>query len=267
MRPFLRDLPPVTDASSPRPPRLLLTCEHGGNRVPRRFSALFVDAGAALESHRGYDPGSLELGKLLSRRLKAPLFYATVTRLLVELNRSLGHRALFSEFTASLDHAARQELLHRYYLPYRRQVEDWIGEAVARGEAVLHVSVHTFTPKLHGQVRRADVGLLYDPARPWEKRLCRQWQTALEDIRRDLRVRRNYPYLGKADGFTTHLRRRFAADCYAGIELEVNQLWPRKPAAEWRGLQRSLAESLARAGLGVSLGRRRTEKERRQDQS
>lgn len=37
-----------------------------------------------------------------------------------------------------------------------------------------------------------------------------------------MNVRFNYPYLGKADGFTTHLRKKFK-DNYIGIELEVNQ--------------------------------------------
>ena len=29
---------------------------------------------------------------------------------------------------------------------------------------MIHVSSHSFTPELDGKVRRADVGLLYDPA-------------------------------------------------------------------------------------------------------
>jgi predicted N-formylglutamate amidohydrolase len=239
----------LTASGDPRcpTPRLLFTCEHGGNRVPREFAPLFRDGRDALKSHRGYDPGSLALAKLLARKFEAPLFSSTVTRLLVELNRSPGHRRLFSEFTASLDTTARRLVLERYYHPYRRQVEEWLEDVLARGDAALHVSVHSFTPELHGEVRRADVGFLYDPARPWETRLCRAWQSALAERRRDLRVRRNYPYLGKADGFTTQLRRRFAPDRYAGIELEVNQRWPAGPAAAWRNLQRAIADSLALA--------------------
>ena len=38
----------------------------------------------------------------------------------------------------------------------------------------------------------------------------------------ELSVRFNYPYLGKADGFPTYLRKLFP-DNYSGIELEVNQ--------------------------------------------
>jgi hypothetical protein len=38
----------------------------------------------------------------------------------------------------------------------------------------------------------------------------------------DQRIRMNYPYLGKADGFTTSLRQEFQEQ-YIGIELELNQ--------------------------------------------
>ncbi len=226
------------------PPQLLLTCEHGGNRVPKAYAHWFRDAQAVLNSHRGYDPGSLELAQFLAKRLEAPLFFSTTTRLLVELNRSPGHRALFSEFTRPLDRATRQAILNEYHVPYRRQVEEWIGTTIARGKSVLHVSVHTFTPELNGQVRNADIGLLYDPARVQERNLVHAWRMALRRLCRDLRVRRNYPYLGKADGFTTHLRRLWGDEQYAGIELEVNQRWPRKPKADWRWLQEALAESL-----------------------
>ena len=41
--------------------------------------------------------------------------------------------------------------------------------AVAARKQVLHVAVHSFTPVLHGERRNADVGLLYDPARPRER--------------------------------------------------------------------------------------------------
>jgi predicted N-formylglutamate amidohydrolase len=197
-----------------------------------------------LKSHRGYDLGALELGRFLARRLAAPLLYSTTTRLLVELNRSLHHRKLFSEFTRDLPPAEQESILDLHYFPYRRRVEAAIARALSEGDAVLHVSVHTFTPELNGVARTADIGLLYDPCRPSEKRLGVAWRDALRRLRPDLRVRRNYPYLGKADGLTTHLRRLWPDERYAGIELEVNQLWPQKPPGEWRRLKESLAESL-----------------------
>ena len=76
---------------------------------------------------------------------------------------------------------------------------------------------------LRGETRNADVGILYDPRRPAEKRFAMAWARAIRAAARELRVRRNYPYLGVGDGLTTTLRRRFPAWRYLGIELEVNQ--------------------------------------------
>jgi predicted N-formylglutamate amidohydrolase len=223
---------------------LILTCEHGGCRVPAEYRKLFAGASETLRSHRGWDPGSLDLARTFEKRFAAPLFFNTVTRLLVELNRSPEHPRLFSEFTRGLDPPTRQSLLERYYHPYRQRVEAAISEEISRGKRVVHLSLHTFVPTLNGVTRTADVGLLYDPARPLEVATCRQWQADLKRRRPDLRVRRNYPYLGKSDGFTTHLRRQFSPERYAGIELEVNQRWPDDPLA-WSELRRELADSLA----------------------
>ena len=55
-----------------------------------------------LKSHRGWDPGSLTLAARLAETLGAPFHAQTVTRLLIDANRSLHHRGLFSEFTRTL---------------------------------------------------------------------------------------------------------------------------------------------------------------------
>lgn len=224
--------------------RLLITCEHGGHRVPRRHAALFAGAEAVLASHRGWDAGSLDLAKRLADTCAAPLLAVTVTRLLVEPNRSPGHPRLFSEFTRPLPPVERQALLDEYYHPHRRAVEEWIARETGHGNRVWHLSVHTFTPILDGEERRADVGLLYDPRRTGERQLCRQWQAALRTRRPELRVRMNYPYLGRSDGLTTHLRRRFSDANYAGIEIEVNQRWPQQRPRKWRPLQTDIITAL-----------------------
>lgn len=202
---------------------LLLTCEHGGNHVPAAYRPLFAGADRLLGTHRGFDLGAREAARHLQRRFGAPLICATVTRLLVDLNRSMGHPALFSEFSRGLSCTERVRLLERYYLPYRSLVTAWIGTRIAGGQRVVHVAVHSFTPVLQGVVRTADVGLLYDPAREREARFCREWQRRILAGAGSWRVRRNYPYRGAADGLITTLRRRFAATRYLGLEIELNQ--------------------------------------------
>lgn len=224
---------------------LLLTCEHGGARVPARYRGLFRTRAAreALRTHRGSDHGALALARALQRLLEAPLYESTVTRLLVDLNRSVGHPQLFSEFSKPLDPAERAALLARHYFPHRDAVESWIDKQVSRGHQVVHVGVHSFAPRVDGRVRTADVGLLYDPARVGERRLCRAWKAAVLEVDPALRVRRNYPFLGKADGFVTHLRAVFGPRKYVGVELEVNQARLVEPR-EQRRLARSIGQSL-----------------------
>jgi len=232
---------------SARPPELLLTCEHGGNRVPAPYRALFSGKARLLASHRGYDIGALECARHLARFLGAPLHFATVTRLLVDLNRSPGHRARFSALTRSLDAAERARIETRYYTPYRDKIRRRIAGYLRGGGRVVHVSVHSFAPVLDGHERNADIGLLYDPRRAFERRTAGAIQDALHRLDPALRVRRNYPYAGRADGLTTSLRRQFAAPRYAGLELEINQrLCARHPPARqrtWRILGAALASA------------------------
>lgn len=200
---------------------ILLTCEHGGNDVPEEYQHLFEDAHHVLETHRGWDIGILPFAEAMARYLQAPLLSSTVSRLLVELNRSLGHKQLFSEFSTRLPKGARQELLRKYYFPHREMVAQAVENALAYGR-VYHVTVHSFTPELNGQVRNADITFLYDYRRKDEAQLATLWQKELEAAL-PVKVRRNYPHRGHTDGLETALRKHWPESEYVGLCIEVNQ--------------------------------------------
>ena len=200
--------------------KLVLTCEHGGNLIPQRHKHLFHDK-TVLQSHRGFDLGSLDLFYHLKPLADASKFSET-SRLLIELNRSLHHKNLFSEYTKTLSTLDKELLISDYYLVYRNEVESIIGNFIEANQKVLHISVHSFTPNLNGEERQCDIGLLYDSRKPEEKEFCKQFKASFLKIDNTLNVRFNYPYLGKADGFTTYLRKQFPSH-YLGIELEINQ--------------------------------------------
>jgi len=224
---------------------LVLSCEHAGNRVPAECRALFRGKQRALESHRGWDPGALEVARAIAKETDAPLVAATVSRLVVECNRSIGHRQLFSEFTHSLDREGRTRLLDRYYHPHRGAVEAVVKSALRSHRRVVHVSVHTFTPALNGRKRTADIGLLYDPSRAEESHFVDVWSHALHWEAPLLRVKKNYPYRGWTDGLTTTLRGKLGARRYLGIELEVNQALAVGPARRSSDVPNQIARSLA----------------------
>ncbi|GHA31922.1 hypothetical protein GCM10007103_11960 [Salinimicrobium marinum] len=201
--------------------KLILTCEHAGNKIPVEFRNLFPEGREVLESHRGFDPGAFDLFTHLKELSDFSHFQST-GRLLVEVNRSLHHPNLFSEFSKTLSLESKNQILDQYYFPYRNEVENTIKDVLEKGVKVFHFSIHSFTPELNGVMRNADIGLLYDPARQEEKKISAALKEQLLKSNLKLKVKYNYPYLGKADGFTTWLRKQFPID-YVGIELEVNQ--------------------------------------------
>jgi predicted N-formylglutamate amidohydrolase len=223
--------------------RLILTCEHGGNQIPASYKPLFREHEEVLQTHRGYDIGALELFNTM-KPVADVSYYSETSRLLVELNRSLHHAKLFSEFTQDLGPVEKERLLAKHYTPYREQVEQMVADFISAGRRMLHIAVHTFTPVLDGEERKADVGLLYDPKRPHEQTYCKEWKSALNQADKDLLVRFNYPYLGISDGLPTHLRRKFGPDEYVGIELEVNQRFALEGGERWQRLQNLLATTL-----------------------
>ncbi len=225
----------------------LITCEHAGNRIPAPYRPLFAQHQALLLSHCGHDPGAATLARELARVLGCSVIATVVSRLLIDLNRSPGHPGLFSEVTRTLPRSAREEIVARYYLPYRRRVERHIADALARGLRVIHISSHSFTPTFAERVRSADVGFLYDPARDNERALCLRWIAALRRRSSGIKLRRNYPYTGRSDGFCTWLRRRHPAADYAGIELEVNQRYALAGGPKWRLLRDDIAAALLEA--------------------
>jgi len=225
---------------------LVLACEHASKRVPLRYQKLFRGRAALLDSHRGWDPGALELARVLARRLDAPLFRGVVTRLLVDLNRSLQSPTLFSEYALRLEEKERLALLARYWEPYRHAVRHCLEEQLSAKRSVLHFSVHSFTPKLRGEARRTDVGLLFDPGRPAEEHFCRALRAELRRELPDLRIDMNEPYSGVSDGLTTTLRSECPRSRYLGVEFEVNQRFVRGERGRWQKMQRGIAQALGR---------------------
>ena len=223
---------------------LLLTCEHGGRRVPAELRARFAGAEALLDSERGWDAGALVLARQLARRLEAPLFECTTTRLVIDLNRALESPRLFSEFTRALAAREREELVRRWWRPHREAVERFVRAHSGPGRRVLHVSVHSFAATWRGRTRAVDVGWLDDPARPDERAVVDAWLNATRVRRPELVLRRNQPYRGTSDGLTTSMRRRFDSRRYLGLELEVSQAFPLGPRAPWTRLRRDLCAGL-----------------------
>lgn len=212
----------------------LITCEHAVNDVPAPYLRLFEGKEYVLKTHRAWDPGAWEVATRLAMLAGAPLLVSSVTRLLVDLNRSETNPELFSEFTRGLPEEERRALVRRYHRRYRRNAEDMVEIARQRNYPVTHLSIHSFTPELDGEVRDADITLLLDDSRHDEAAFCESYLAAMREISPGLRYKKNYPYEGIEDGLTTTFREKFPPHQYCGIELELNHGPYRQDENRWR---------------------------------
>lgn len=225
--------------------KCIVSCEHASNRLPSRYAALFQGKEKVLASHQSYDPGAAALARRLAKKFNASLHLGSISRLLIDLNRSPTNRkTLFSSYSGMLEPEERRRLQEKYYNPYRERLEKEIAFIIRKGRPVLHISVHSFVPVKGGKTRRADVSLLYDPARKYEKKMCGFLAEFLKEREPRLKIRRNYPYLGKTDGFTSFLRKQYSAKQYAGIEIEINQALLLKDDKKKRRAEQTLVEGI-----------------------
>ncbi|MDX1761455.1 MAG: N-formylglutamate amidohydrolase [Christiangramia sp.] len=203
--------------------KLVLTCEHAFTDIPEEYLELFSENREVLKTHEAFDLGAFDVFQQL-KQVADESYFQEIGRLLVETNRSVWHKSLHSRFTKDLSKEEKNKILSTFYYPYREKVESSIKTMIAEGNYVFHLSVHSFTPLLNGVLRNADIGLLYDPKRIPEKDIAKKFKELINTKEPQFKVRYNYPYLGKSDGFTTSLRKIFPQK-YMGIELEINQKW------------------------------------------
>lgn len=225
--------------------QILITCEHGGNAIPHKYRKLFSNYKTLLNTHRGYDPGALEVAIAIVKKIKCPFVFETVSRLLVEQNRSRYRKEVFSEYTFTLSSSEKIKLLENIYDYYHENVYYNINQALEKVKRIYHFSIHSFTPVLNNKIRNVDIGLLYDPSRDIEKKTSVSVSKDLKNAIPELKVRMNYPYRGTSDGLTTALRRKYPAGCYCGIEIEVNQKHYLEKTCVWNTLIRKIPEILS----------------------
>ncbi|MBN1126974.1 MAG: N-formylglutamate amidohydrolase [Sedimentisphaerales bacterium] len=222
---------------------IVLSCEHATNVVPSCYKSLFHGYQKILQTHRAYDIGIRQVALYVKQYFHCLLFEFPITRLLIDANRSPGYR-LYSEFSRPLSKPEKERLFRQYYQPYREKVTDAIRHNIQQGKTVLHLSLHSFTPVWKDKPRYGDIGILYDPSCPGEKQAAIRLQSEIA-AHSNYAIRRNYPYRGISDGFTTWLRSFWSDRDYLGFEIEINQaiLISAHPSAI-RSLTNTICQSL-----------------------
>jgi predicted N-formylglutamate amidohydrolase len=142
---------------------ILLLCDHASNAVPPDID-LGIDP-ALLNKHIAIDIGAEPMTRALAELLAAPAIIATVSRLVIDLNREAESDGLIPAISDGHTipgnmNAARTERIARFYRPYHAVIE----RQVSAQRPVLIVGIHSFTPALesNGEPRPWEIGILYN---------------------------------------------------------------------------------------------------------
>ena len=213
------DVPPVSSFNENGQAGVLLVCEHASDYIPSRFEKLQL-SDEVLQSHAALDIGALDLARMLSHKLDAPLIASGVSRLVYDCNRASGAAGAIPEKSEIFDIPGNQNLTESetrrryesYYLPF----ETAVSECLARYDTPpLFITIHSFTPIYHGVSREVDIGLVCDQ----DSRLGESMVELAAGLTTHC-VRLNEPY-GPGEGVTHTLGFHATSNGLLNVMIEV----------------------------------------------
>lgn len=218
------DPPPVRIINPAGRSLFLLLGDHAGNLIPKRLGKLGL-ADSDLTRHIAWDMGVAALGRELAALLDASFIEQRYSRLVVDCNRAETSAAAVvpaSDGTvipgnAALGPGAKGQRFSEIFDPYHYAIERAISDRLDRGQAVILVSLHSFTLLLRGIERPWDIGVLHDRGAAHFAKLV------LSHLQRDRawRVGDNQPY--RLDDTDYTIPRHAYPRGLPYVELEVLQ--------------------------------------------
>jgi predicted N-formylglutamate amidohydrolase len=192
----------------------LVLCDHASNAVPERYDSLGLSS-KELERHIAWDIGARGVALALAEKLACPVILGGVSRLLIDLNRSIDDATSIladSDHTIvprnlAMDRDERAARIREFHVPYHTCIETHLDTLLALDIRPTLISVHSFSPILDGIARPWPVGVLWKRARepmaalldwfvahgflvgdnrPYDARILLGWTLEHHALRRDL---------------------------------------------------------------------------------
>lgn len=199
---------------------VIVVCEHASPRIPEGLQGLGLSDAARL-SHIAWDPGALDLARMMAAQTGATLVHGGISRLVYDCNRppeaasAIPVRSEIFDIpgNVALTAKARQARVDAIYRPFHDRLAERIR--ALRPFLALMVTVHSFTPVYMGQRRAVDIGILHGKDPAFAEAMMR---SAPQDA--GLVIRLNEPY-SAADGVAHTLDMHGAVNGLANVMLEV----------------------------------------------
>ncbi|MGM0983829.1 MAG: N-formylglutamate amidohydrolase [Pseudomonadota bacterium] len=199
-----------------------ILCEHASHHIPEQYHDLGMDS-AHRYSHAVWDIGARAMALKLSEMLRAPLVASRVSRLVYDCNRppeapsAIPTRVEIIDVPGNymLTASQRSARVEAVYRPFCEAVTSVLVEREAHDIPTVLITIHSFTPNFHGQVRSVEIGILHDAD-------CRMADAILGQahLLPHRTIQRNVPY-GPEDGVTHSLKRHGIDNELANVMIEI----------------------------------------------
>lgn len=244
----IRKLPRLLQAGEPAPYRIenpkgsapvLLVCDHASNRVPKALDNVGLSK-AELAKHIAWDPGTEHIGQYMSEKLDATAFFATYSRIVVDVNRGERSPECMREVSdhivvpgnQKLSPAEKRQRLDEIFWPYHRALSAQIKSFLKKGIVPLIVSLHSFTPEMDGFKRPWHIGVLWNK----EETIAKRVVEALRAQNPDIIVGENEPYTLKQGNLSKNTIKTHAEDTglpYVIVEFRQDLVATKRDALKW----------------------------------
>lgn len=178
---------------------LIILCDHATNHVPPVFDDLGLDE-VSLGDHIAVDIGAAEVTRLMAEMMGISAVLAPVSRLVIDVNRDLGHAGLIPVISdgiqipgnRALTAADTEARVKAYYEPFHAAANDLVDAHLEAGKSPFIIGMHSFTPTMNGEDRPWHSGFLWNK----DHRLA-QAMIGILECETDMVIGDNKPYSGK----------------------------------------------------------------------
>jgi predicted N-formylglutamate amidohydrolase len=163
---------------------ILLTCEHGSKRIPRRYNKLGLTRYEIFHAKDLDDPGCMEMMRSMQKEFNASILYANMSRLVIDCNRPLLQNPANRHHASALKYhvlvgddngdymaqipgnqdktmAEERRRFEKYAKPYQEKGRDMVRKLLNVHQKVYIIQLHTFFPYYNGQKREIEIDAIF----------------------------------------------------------------------------------------------------------
>jgi predicted N-formylglutamate amidohydrolase len=161
-------IPPVCTINPSGGSPFVIVCDHASNRIPEEYGDLGLSLIDRLR-HIAWDPGALAVSLKLVELLDAPLVHSTVSRLVIDCNRTFDAPDLITPLSETTEIPGNSEIggeerarrITMFHNPFHRAIDTLIDGRIAAGRETILVAMHSFTPVYKGIARPWPIGFIH----------------------------------------------------------------------------------------------------------